>query len=48
LNRIAFEVNQAVLLRGFWVARRFSAALGDSLGLGLRPLKFYQRRHAEG
>jgi hypothetical protein len=31
----------------FWVAQRFSAALGDSLGLGLQPLRFYQRQHVE-
>lgn len=47
-DRIASEVDEAILLRGFWVVQRFSAALADSLGLGLRPLKFYQRQHAEG
>jgi hypothetical protein len=48
LNRIASEVDEAILLRGFWVAQRFSAAIGGSSGLGLQPLKFYQRQHAEG
>ena len=44
----ATEVDEAIWLRRFWVAQRFSAALGDSLGSGLQPLRFYPRQHAEG
>jgi hypothetical protein len=47
LPRIA-EVDEAIWLRGFWVARRFGAATGDWSGLGLQPLGFYTRQHAEG